>query len=101
MNGSGASAGNRSLKRYDVTTNSIITVLNDINTLGIPTFTQGVEAASAAFYNGCLYLGIEGSEPASFISNTEAIIWRIDFSGGTPIRASQVFGVLNDNGAGQ
>ena len=101
MNGSGAGAGNRSLKRYDVTTNSITTVLADINTLGVPTFTQGVEAASAAFYNGCLYLGIEGSEIGSFTSNTEAIIWRIDFSGETPIRASQVFGMPNDDGAGQ
>ena len=101
MNGSGAGAGNRSLKRYDVTTNSITTVLADINTLGVPTFTQGVEAASAAFYNGCLYLGVEGTEPSNFMTNTESIIWRIDFSGSTPIRASQVFGVLNDDGAGQ
>jgi len=101
MNGAGLSAGNRSLKRYDVTTNSITTVLADINTLGVPTFTQGVEAASAAFYNGCLYLGIEGAEPTNFMTSTESIIWRIDFSGGIPIRASQVFGVLNDDGNGQ
>jgi len=102
MNGSGVGApGNRSLKRYDVTTNSISTVIADINTLGIPTFIQGVEAAAAAFYNGSLYLGIEGAHPGSFSTNTEAIIWRIDFSGGTATRASQVFGVLNDNGSGQ
>jgi hypothetical protein len=101
MNGSGAGAANRSLKRYDLNTNSISTVIADINTFGIPTFTQGVEAASAAFYNGCLYLGIEGTEPSTFSTNTESIIWRIDFSGSTPIRASQVFGVPNDDGSGQ
>jgi len=101
MNGSGAGAGNRSLKRYDLNTNSISTVIADINSFGIPTFTQGVEAASAAFYNGCLYLGIEGTEPSTFSTNTESIIWRIDFSSGTPIRASQVFGVPNDDGSGQ
>lgn len=101
MNGSGAGAGNRALKRYDVTTNSISTIISDINAFGIPTFTQGVEAASASFYNGCLYLGIEGTEPSNFMTSTESIIWRIDFSGTTPIRASQVFGVLNDDGNGQ
>ena len=101
MNGSGAGAGNRALKRYDVTTNSISTIISDINAFGIPTFTQGVEAASASFYNGCLYLGIEGTEPSNFMTSTESIIWRIDFNGTTPIRASQVFGVLNDDGNGQ
>jgi len=101
MNGVGLSAGNRSLKRYDITLDAITTIIPDLNTFGVPTFTQGVEGASAAFYNGCLYLGIEGSETGSFNSNTEAIIWRIDFSGGTPIRASQVFGVPNDDGINQ
>ncbi|HMK16749.1 MAG TPA: GEVED domain-containing protein [Chitinophagaceae bacterium] len=101
LNGSGAGAANRSLKRYDVNTNSISTVIADLNTFGVPTFTQGVEAASAAFYNGCLYLGVEGTEPSTFSTNTESIIWRIDFSGSTPIRASQVFGMPNDNGGGQ
>src|SRR5688572_9034704 len=103
MNASGASAGNRALKRYNVNTNNITTVIADINTLGIPTFTQGIEAASAAFYNGSLYLGIEGTEPSSFTSNTESTIWRIDIDPvtGTALRASQVFGVQSDNGAGQ
>ena len=102
MNGSGAGAGNRAVKRYNVTTNTITTVIADLNTFGVPTFTQGVEAASAAFYNGSLYLGIEGTEPSSFMTNTESIIWRIDFDGsGNAVRASQVFGVASDNGAGQ
>ena len=102
MNGSGAGAGNKSLKRYNVTTNNISTVIPDLNTFGVPTFTQGVEAASAAFYNGCLYLGIEGTEPSNFMTDTESIIWRIDFDGsGTALRASQVFGMPSDDGAGQ
>ena len=102
MNGSGAGAGNRALKRYNLNTNTITTVIPDINTFGVPTFTQGVEAASAAFYNGCLYIGVEGTEPSSFMTNTESIIWRIDFDGsGNALRASQVFGVQSDNGSGQ
>ena len=103
MNASGSGPGNRALKRYDVTNDAITTLVADMNTLGVPTFIQGVEAASAAFYNGCLYLGIEGTDPSSFSTNTESIIWRIDFdpSTGAAIRASQVFGVQSDNGAGQ
>jgi hypothetical protein len=102
MNASGNGPGNRGLKKYDVTTGTISAVISDINTLGIPTFIQGIEAASAAFYDGSLYLGIEGTDASSFSTNTESIIWRIDFDGsGTPIRASQVFGVPSDNGAGQ
>lgn len=102
MNGSGASAGNRAVKRYNLNTNTITTVIPDINTLGIPTFTQGIEAASAAFYNGCLYLGVEGTNPSNFATNTESTIWRIDLDGsGNAIRASQVFGVPSDNGGGQ
>ncbi len=102
MNGAGASAGNRAIKRYDLNTNTITTVVPDINTLGIPTFTQGIEAASASFYNGCLYLGVEGTNPSNFATNTESTIWRIDLDGsGNAIRASQVFGVPSDNGGGQ
>ena len=102
MNGAALSAGNRALKRYNLNTNTITTVIPDINTFGIPTFTQGVEAASAAFYNGCLYLGLEGTNPSNFATNTESTIWRIDFDGsGNAVRASQVFGVPSDNGGGQ
>jgi len=102
MNGSGASAGNRAIKRYNLNTNTITTIVPDINTLGIPTFTQGIEAASASFYNGCLYLGVEGTNPSNFATNTESTIWRIDLDGsGNAVRASQVFGVPSDNGSGQ
>ena len=91
---------NRSLKKYDVTTNTISTVIDNLNTLGIPTFTQGIEAAAAAFYDGALYLGVEGLEPSSLSTNTESIMWRIDFDPTTfaAIRASQVMGLLGDAG---
>jgi hypothetical protein len=98
MNGSAMKPGNRSVKKYDFTTGTISTVISDINTLGIPTFIQGIEAAAAAFYDGSLYLGVEGTDATSFSTNTESIIWRIDFDGaGNAIRASQVFGLPSDN----
>jgi len=99
MNGSSNKPGNRSVKKYDFTTGTISTIINDINSLGIPTFIQGAEAAAAAFYDGSLYLGVEGTDAISFSTNTESIIWRIDFDGsGGVLRASQVFGVPSDNG---
>lgn len=102
MNGAATKPGNRSLKKYDFTTGTISTVISDINTLGIPTFLQGAEAAAAAFYDGSLYLGVEGTNVTDFMTNTESIIWRIDFDGsGAAVRASQVFGVPSDNGSGQ
>jgi hypothetical protein len=99
MNGAASKPGNRSLKKYDFTTGTISTVINDINSLGIPTFIQGAEAAAAAFYDGSLYLGVEGTDAISFTTNTESIIWRIDFDGsGNATSASQVFGMPSDNG---
>jgi hypothetical protein len=91
---------NRSLKKYDFTTGVISTVIDNINTLGIPTFIQGIEAAGSAFYNGALYLGVEGLDPSGLNTNTESIIWRIDFDPTTfaAIRASQAFGVIGDAG---
>jgi GEVED domain/Secretion system C-terminal sorting domain len=102
MNGTSTKPGNKAVKRYDITTGTITTIIPDINTLGMPTFVQGVEAASAAFYDGALYLGVEGTDGSSFSTNTESIIWRIEFDGsGNAIRASQVYGVPSDDGGGQ
>lgn len=102
INGATGKPGNKAVKRYDVTTNTFSTIIADVNTLGIPTFIQGVEAASAAFYDGSLYIGIEGTDASSFSTYTESIIWRIDFDGSNnPIRASQVYGTPSDNGGGQ
>jgi hypothetical protein len=102
MNGATNKPGNRAVKKYDFNTNSISTIISDINSLLVPTFIQGVEASSAAFYDGSLYIGIEGTDASSFTTNTESVIWRIDFDGsGNATRASQVYGVPSDDGAGQ
>lgn len=88
---------NKTLKKYDFNTETISTVVADISTtLGIPTFNQGVESAAAAFYDGSLYIGIEGGKyDVSGTANDrtrETIIWRIDFDAGlNPVNAYQVF----------
>lgn len=91
-------SGNKSLKKYDFNTGTISTVVANITTtLGIPTFDQGVESAAAAFYDGALYLGIEGGRYSSSSSTRtrETIIWRIDFDASlNPTGAYQV--IAND-----
>lgn len=89
-------ASNKRLKKYDFTTGAISTVVNDISTLGIPTFNSGIESAGAAFYDGALYLGIEGGNynpsGSSNDRTRESIIWRIEFDGSlNPVDAYQVY----------
>ena len=91
---------NRSLKKYDFNTESISTVVADLTTLGIPLYDIVVESAGAAFYNGSLFLGIEGTNSGKN-SGRESIIWRIDFDATLkPVRAAQVFARPADNGSG-
>ncbi len=93
-------ATNRSLKKYDFNTETISTIVPDLRTLGIPLFDIVVESAGAAFYNGSLYLGIEGTNGAKN-SRRESIIWRIDFDATqNPISATQAFAFPADNGSG-
>jgi hypothetical protein len=93
-------ANNRSLKKYDFNTETVSTVVADVTTLGIPLFDIVVESAGAAFYNGSLFLGIEGTNNNKN-SGRESIIWRIDFDATQkPIRSSQVFARPADNGSG-
>ena len=96
-----APASNRMLKKYDFNTETISTVIADLNTIGIPTTSYaGVESGSAAFYNGNLYLGIETSN-GSRNTNRETVVWRVDFNASNiPYRASQVFATPADNGSG-
>jgi hypothetical protein len=88
---------NKTLKKYDFNTEVISTVVADIGvTLGIPTFNQGVESAAAAFYDGSLYLGIEGGkfDLTGTVNDwtRETIFWRIDFDAFlNPVNAYQVF----------
>ncbi|HEU4471080.1 MAG TPA: GEVED domain-containing protein [Flavisolibacter sp.] len=91
---------NKSLKKYDCTSETISTVIPDITALGIPIFDIVVESAGAAFYDGSLYLGIEGTNDDK-TSNRESIVWRIDFDANQqPVSASQVFARIADNGNG-
>ena len=93
-------ASNRSLKRYNFNTESISTVVADVSSLGIPLYDIVVESAGAAFYNGSLFLGIEGTNSGKN-SRRESIIWRIDFDAAlNPIRSSQAFARPADNGTG-
>lgn len=93
-------AGNGELKRYDVTTGTISTAVPDITTLGIPLFSYEIESAAAAFYNGSLFIGIEGAN-FSRNSSRESIIWRIDFDASlNAVAACQVFASPADNGSG-
>jgi hypothetical protein len=89
-------SSNKMLKQYDFNTETLSVVINDIETtLGIPTFNSGVESAGAFFYDGNLYLGIEGGQSISTIR--ESIIYRIDLSTNT---AYQVFATLSYSGTG-
>ncbi|MBC7827644.1 MAG: T9SS type A sorting domain-containing protein [Chitinophagaceae bacterium] len=100
MDNPSPSSSNKSLKRYNFNTESISTVIADVSSLGIPLFDIVVESAGAAFYDGSLFLGIEGTNGAKN-SNRESIIWRIDFDASqNPIRSSQVFARPADNGSG-
>ena len=93
-------SSNKSLKKYDFNTESISTVVADITTLGIPLYDIVVESAGAAYYNGSLFLGIEGTNNAKN-SARESIIWRIDFNSAlVPIKVAQVFARPADNGTG-
>lgn len=94
----------KTLKKYDVDTKTISVVIPNVNTFGIPTYESGVESGAATFYNGSLYLGVEGytgtSGTGSYAAGRKSTIWKIDFdAAGNPIApAAQVFGVTSDNG---
>ena len=92
-----ADPNNKALKKFDCTTgvNSTI-VANITTTLGIPTFDGGIESAGAAFYDGALYLGIEGGRTGTGGTTVtrETMVWRIDFdASNNPTNAYQVWGV--------
>lgn len=96
----GSPSTDKGLKKYDVNSGNISVVLPDVTTLGIPVYQFGVESGAASFYNGSLFLGIEGYNPG-FTSDRKSTIWRIDFNGSNvPYRASQVYGSLADDGSG-
>lgn len=77
----------RSLRRYHYDMDTLGVLVANVNTLGIPTYENGVETAAAAFYDDKLYLGIEGGS-----NETESNIWRIDLNASQlPVGISQVY----------
>jgi hypothetical protein len=102
-NNGSANASERTLRKYDMNTGFVSKVLDDVNSVGLPTFSQGIESGAAAFYDGSLYLGVEGGAdngnggPKSTSSDRESIIWRIDFNSSGGVAAiAQVYGVSGD-----
>jgi hypothetical protein len=92
---------NKTIKRYNFDTEVMSVLVADVNTLGIPTFSRGVESAGCAFYDNDLYFGVEGNISGNS-GGRETIIWRIEFDvpGGNAIKACQVYATPSDNGAG-
>lgn len=94
----------KTLKKYDVDTKAISVVIPDVNTFGIPTYESGVESGAATFYNGALYLGIEGytgtSGGGAYAASRKSTIWKINFdaAGNAIPPAAQVWGVTADDG---
>lgn len=90
----------RVLKKYDVDTKTISVIIPNVNTFGIPTYESGVESGAATFYNGSLYLGIEGYTGANYAASRKSTIWKINFdASNNPVGPpAQVWGVLADDG---
>lgn len=86
-NNGGTNTNEKSLRRYHYDMDTLGVLVPNVNTLGIPTYENGVETAAAAFYGDKLYLGIEGGS-----SLTESNIWRIDLNASQfPIGIAQVY----------
>ena len=94
----------RHIKKYDMNTETISTIISNVNSapFNIPTFHSGLESGAAAFYDGSLYVGVEGYKlTGTRNSGRETVIWRIDFASDsiTPVKASQTWGIPVDNGS--
>jgi hypothetical protein len=102
-NNGSTTASSKTLHRYDFTTGTVTTIANDVNSYGLPTFNQGTESGAAAFYDGALYIGIEGGAdngnggPRTTTTGIESIVWRMTFnSSGAPENISQVYATSGD-----
>lgn len=100
---------NKTIYKYDYNTGIKSVFVANVNTLGIPTYYPGVESGAAAFYNGALYLGVEGAgQPSgatgsarSGYTGRESTIWKIDLDASlNAVSAKQVYGLPVDNGSG-
>lgn len=110
LDGTNTPANNKAVKKYDFNTlgtntstmssGTISTLISDVtlSPFNIPVFDQGLESAGSSFYNGSLYIGVEGSNNAGNTSRY-SMIWRIDFdASNNPIKACQVFASMSDDG---
>lgn len=81
---------NLSVFKYDVKTGVKSTFINNVNTFGIQTFTNGLSTSGASFYDGYLFIGTD----SDLNPNTPTAIYRIDINPttGAPIRASRFWG---------
>jgi hypothetical protein len=93
-------ATDKTVKKYDYNTGTISTFISDVTTLGIPVYESGVESGAAAFYNGCLYLGVEGYGGTSTSFGRRSVMWKIiiDATSGAATSATQAYAVASDNG---
>lgn len=106
LTGGSNPVNDKTLKKYDVDTKTISVVIPDVNTFGIPTYESGVESGAATFYNGSLYLGIEGytgtdNSGDPYAAGRKSTIWKINFdaAGNAVPPAAQVWGVTADDGS--
>lgn len=102
-NNGSTTASSKTLHKYDFKTGNVTTIANDVNTFGLPTFNQGTESGAAAFYDGALYIGIEGGAdngsggPRTTTTGIESIVWRMTFnSSGAPENITQVYSMSGD-----
>ncbi len=98
----GSPTNDKTVRRYDYERDTLGVLTTNVNNLGIPTYDAGVESGAAAFYNGSLYLGIEGYASSGANSNRESAIWKMDFdtSYAPTGNYAQVYAVPGDNGSG-
>ena len=98
----GSPSTDKTVRRYDYERDTLGILTTNVNNLGIPTYDAGVESGAAAFYNGSLYLGIEGYASSGANSNRESAIWKIDFNASYATNGiyAQVYGIPGDDGAG-
>ncbi|MDB5251565.1 MAG: type sorting protein [Flaviaesturariibacter sp.] len=97
----GSPSTDKAVKKYSFSTKTISTAIADVTTLGIPLYESGVESGAAAFYNGSLYLGVEGYNTAGGnATDRKSIVWRIDFDASlNATGAVQAYGTDADNGS--
>jgi|CXWL01.1.fsa_nt_gi hypothetical protein len=93
----------RHIKKYDTNTETISTLISNVNNtpFNIPTFNAGLESGGCSFYNGSLFMGVEGYKlSGTRNSGRESVIFRIDFASDstTPTKTCQVWGTPVDNG---